>query len=50
MIKVSYLVLATLVMARTPEHISDQKKDIPVISELESIVQNYPFNTLPDFS
>ena len=36
MIKVSYLILATLVMARTPQYVSDQKKDIPVISELES--------------
>ena len=37
MIKViSYLVLTTLVMARTPEHVCDQKKDIPVIPVLES--------------
>jgi hypothetical protein len=37
MIKIiSYLVFATLVMARTPQYVSDQKKDIPVIPELES--------------
>ena len=42
MIKISYLVLASLVMARTPEHVSDQKKDIPVILELESDREDLP--------
>ena len=36
MIKISCLVLATLVMARTPRSISDQKKGIQFISELEN--------------
>ena len=47
MIKVSYLILATLVMARTPEHVSDQKKDIPVISELESYRAELPIQYAP---
>ena len=47
MIKVSYLILATLVMARTPEHVSDQKKDIPVISELESDRAELPIQYAP---
>jgi hypothetical protein len=44
MIKISYLVFATLVMVRTPRYVSDQKKDIPVISELESDRRRGCFN------
>ena len=47
MIKISYHVLASLVMARTPEHVSDQKKDVPVISELESDRAELPIQYAP---
>ena len=47
MIKVSYLVLAILVMARTPQYISDRKKDFPVISELESDRAELPIQYAP---
>ena len=47
MIKVSFLVLATLVMARTPQYVSDQRKDIPVISELESDRAELPIQYAP---
>ena len=47
MIKVSYLVLAILVMARTPQDVSDPKKDIPVISELESHRAELPIQYAP---
>lgn len=47
MIKVSYLVLATLVMARTPQYVSDPRKDIPVISELESDRTELPIQYAP---
>ena len=47
MIKVSYLVLTILVMARTPQDVSDPKKDIPVISELESDRTELPIQYAP---